>query len=215
MMHQGASPAAAAAACGVVDRPTSSTTPTRAAARRPTAAFGNGDVYVEQFLPRARHVEVQIVGDGPAASRIWASASAASSAATRSWSRSRPAPTLPTRLRERIIDAAVRARARASRYSSLGTFEFLVDARRRADARRFVFIEANARLQVEHTVTEEVTGVDLVAAAAAPGRRRDAGRAGSRPRPGRPRRGAIAIQARVNMETMAADGSTTARPAAR
>ena len=100
----------------------------------------------------------------PARSATLASASAASSAATRSWSRSRPAPSLAPALRAALLAAAVVAWREAVRYASLGTFEFLVDCRAAARTSRFAFIEANPRLQVEHTVTEEVTGVDLVAA---------------------------------------------------
>ena len=74
-----------------------------------------------------------------------------------------PAPALDDGLRQQIIDAAVRF-AKSVGYTNLGTFEFLVDVSGQAGAQPFVFIEANARLQVEHTVTEEVTGVDLVQA---------------------------------------------------
>jgi acetyl/propionyl-CoA carboxylase alpha subunit len=72
-----------------------------------------------------------------------------------------PAPGLPTDVRERIRAAALRL-ARKVRYDNLGTFEFLVDATELRDDSRFAFIEANPRLQVEHTVTEEVMGIDLV-----------------------------------------------------
>ncbi len=72
-----------------------------------------------------------------------------------------PAPALDDKLRRAIIDAAVRL-AKSVGYFNLGTFEFLVDVSGRKGAQPFAFIEANARLQVEHTVTEAVTGVDLV-----------------------------------------------------
>ena len=171
------------------------------------AAFGDGALYVEQFLPRARHIEVQIVGDGESTSHLW----------DRECSLQRqrqklveiaPADSLPEALRERLFQAAV-ALGEASGYRSLGTMEFLVDAAGGA-AERFVFIEGNARLQVEHTVTEEVTGLDLVRIQL----QIAAGRSlsdlelaqGQVPPP----RG-HAVQVRVNLETMAADGS--ARPA--
>ena len=81
------------------------------------------------------------------------------SGATRKWWRSRPRRTLSDDIREGLIDAAVRF-ANNERYSNLGTFEFLVDETHAEQP--YVFIETNARLQVEHTVTEEVTGIDLV-----------------------------------------------------
>jgi acetyl/propionyl-CoA carboxylase alpha subunit/acetyl-CoA carboxylase carboxyltransferase component len=170
------------------------------------AAFGNGDLYVEQFLPRARHIEVQIVGDGASVSHLW----------DRECSLQRqrqkvveiaPADMLPDELRARLFAAAV-SLGEAAGYRSLGTMEFLVDASDGGE--RFVFIEGNARLQVEHTVTEEVTGLDLVRLQL----QIAAGRSladlrltqGDVPTP----RG-HAVQARVNLETMAADGS--AKPA--
>ena len=85
-----------------------------------------------------------------------------------------PSPALSRDVRDRIIDAAVRLGGGHATTTNLGTFEFLVDEGRR---RAFVFIEANARLQVEHTVTEEVTGIDLVDDAARARRRRVARRA--------------------------------------
>ena len=170
------------------------------------AAFGNGDLYVEQFLPRARHIEVQIVGDGASVSHLW----------DRECSLQRqrqkvveiaPADMLPDELRARLFAAGV-SLGEAAGYRSLGTMEFLVDASDGGE--RFVFIEGNARLQVEHTVTEEVTGLDLVRLQL----QIAAGRSladlrltqGDVPTP----RG-HAVQARVNLETMAADGS--AKPA--
>ena len=116
------------------------------------------------WSPRARHIEVQILGDRDRRHRrIWASASAACSGASRSSSRSRRRPASTMACAAQIIDAAVRL-AKSVGYSNLGTFEFLVDVSGREGAQPFAFIEANARLQVEHTVTEAVTGVDLVQA---------------------------------------------------
>ena len=173
------------------------------------AAFGNGDVYAEQLVRRARHIEVQVVGDGSGAvSHLW----------ERECSLQRryqkivevaPSVGLPSALRQRILDAAVRA-ASAARYDNLGTFEFLVDATDLTDDSKFWFIEANARLQVEHTVTEEVLGLDLVRIQleiAAGKSLADLGlEQATVPSP----RG-FAIQCRVNMERVEPDGST--RPA--
>jgi len=115
-----------------------------------------------------------------------------------------PSPSLSVRLREEIIDAAVRV-AKAAGYHSLGTIEFLLDEESQGD---FVFIEANARLQVEHTATEEVHGVDLVQA-----QLRIAGGATLAElgvNHALVARG-YAIQARVNLERMEPDGNV--RPA--
>ena len=170
-------------------------------------AFGNGDVYVEKLLADARHIEIQVAGDGTGeVIHLWEREC--------SLQRNRqklveiaPAPDLPAAVRDRLIEAAL-AMARAARLRSLATFEFLVG--RDAAEPAFVFIEANARLQVEHTVTEEVTGVDLVRLQldVADGRTLKALglAADAMPRP----RG-MAMQLRINAETMVADG--TVRPA--
>jgi len=166
------------------------------------AAFGNGDLYVERFLVRARHLEVQIVGDGQSVSHLY----------DRECSLQRqrqkvveiaPADTLPMSVRERLFGYGV-ALGQAAGYRSLGTMEFLVDGD------EVVFIEGNARLQVEHTVTEEITGLDLVRLQLqiAAGRSL-ADLALTQDRVPEPR--GHAVQVRVNLETMAADGS--ARPA--
>ena len=166
------------------------------------AAFGNADVFVEELIERARHIEIQIVGDG---------AGGVSQLGERECSVQRrhqkvvevaPSPALGEGLRERIAEAAVRMAA-AIDYGSLGTFEFLVDATRED---RFVFIEANPRLQVEHTVTEEVTGVDLVQAQL----RIAGGESLAEVGLGQadvPAPVGYAIQSRVNMERMEPDGS--------
>ena len=169
------------------------------------AAFGNGDVYVEQLLPRARHIEIQVVGDR---------AGTVSQLGERDCSMQRrhqklveiaPAPGLPEGLRTRIATAAA-SLAAAVRYDNIGTFEFLVDATDLTDDSMFAFIEANPRLQVEHTVTEEVIGVDLVATQLELAGGRSLQELGLRqadiPKP----RG-FSMQIRVNMETMRADGS--------
>jgi len=119
--------------------------------------FGSGDVYVEELMRRARHVEIQIVGDGSAVSHLY-ERECTLQRAHQKLVEIAPSPTLSAVTRELLLDAAV-GMARELAYESLGTFEFLVDAE---DEERFAFIEANPRLQVEHTVTEEVTGVDLV-----------------------------------------------------
>ena len=166
------------------------------------AAFGDERLYVERFLPHARHVEVQVAGDGERVVHLY----------DRECSLQRqrqkvveiaPADMLPQALRERLFGHAVEL-ARAAGYRGLGTVEFLVDGD------EAVFIEANARLQVEHTVTEEVTGLDLVRLQL----QLAAGRtlvdlALTQDRVPEPR--GHAVQARVNLETMAPDGS--ARPA--
>jgi acetyl/propionyl-CoA carboxylase alpha subunit/acetyl-CoA carboxylase carboxyltransferase component len=173
------------------------------------AAFGNGDVYVERLFPRARHIEVQVVGDGTGAvSHLW-ERECSVQRQRQKLIEIAPAPGLGPVVRARLLEAATRIAA-AARYRNLGTFEFLLDATTDADDAPIAFIEANARLQVEHTVTEEITGIDLVKvqleiAAGATLLDLDLIQA-SIPAP----RG-TALQARVNMETMASDG--TARPA--
>jgi acetyl/propionyl-CoA carboxylase alpha subunit len=170
------------------------------------AAFGRGDVYAEELVPRARHVEVQVLGDGRAVSHLF----------ERECSLQRrhqklveiaPCPDLAPRLRERLIEAALTMAARAG-YRGLGTFEFLLSAARVSDDDgTFAFIEANPRLQVEHTVSESVTGVDLVRAQLELAAGRTLAELGlSRERVPTPR--GLALQARILTETMAADGSS-------
>lgn len=168
-------------------------------------AFGREDVYVEEFIPRARHIEVQILGDLNGAVAHLGERECSVQRRFQKIIEVAPAPNLADALRTQIIAAAVRF-AKSVRYSNLGTFEFLVDASGRADAAPFVFIETNARLQVEHTVTEQVTGVDLVQTQirlATGATLADLGL--DLPGIARPR--GYAIQARVNMETIGADGS--------
>ncbi len=169
------------------------------------SAFGVPDVYVEEFLTRARHIEVQIVGDN------WSNVI---HLGERECSLQRryqkiveiaPAVDLDDGIRASIIDGAVRFAAKQG-YSSLGTFEFLVDDSGRKGAQPFIFIEANARLQVEHTVTEEVTGVDLVQSQLRLAQGETLADLGlDDPDVARPR--GVAIQARVHMDVIREDGS--------
>ena len=119
-------------------------------------AFGDGGLYLENAVAGAHHVELQVLGDGTAPGWSSASASARSSAATRSWCEEAPSPFLPDDTRQRMHEAGARA-VEATRYRNAGTLEFLVSG----DG-DFYFMEMNTRLQVEHPVTEEVTGIDLV-----------------------------------------------------
>src|SRR5262245_18089196 len=123
------------------------------------AAFGSGELYVERRRPRARHVEVQVAGDTTGAVVHFAERECSLQRRHQKLVEIAPAPWLSPALRDRVHAAAVDL-ARAAGYTGLGTVEFLVDA---DEPESFYFIEANARLQVEHTVTEAVTGVDLVA----------------------------------------------------
>ena len=124
-------------------------------------AFGNGDLYVERFVPRARHIEVQVVGDGREAMHLGERECSLQRRNQKLFEMA-PSPSLPQPLREALCEAALRM-ARAVRYRSLGTFEFLVAVDEAAvPTGEFAFIEVNPRLQVEHTVTEAVMGVDLV-----------------------------------------------------
>jgi len=121
------------------------------------AAFGDARIYLERFVARARHVEVQVLGDGERVVHL----------GTRDCSVQRryqklieeaTAPDLAPAMRDGIHDAALRFAAHLS-YRNAGTVEFLIDIERET----FYFLEMNARIQVEHPVTEAVTGIDLVA----------------------------------------------------
>ena len=170
------------------------------------AAFGDGALYVEQLMPRARHIEVQIIGDGSGAVSHLFERECTIQRRHQKLVEIAPSPGLPHSLRERLTAAAVRL-AKEVRYNNLGTFEFLVETPARDDDAAFAFIEANPRLQVEHTVTEEVTGVDLVKLQLELAGGRSLAELGlEQARISEPR--GFAIQLRVNMESMDSDGST-------
>jgi 3-methylcrotonyl-CoA carboxylase alpha subunit len=132
-----------------------------AAARSEAAkAFGDDRVLIERYVATPRHIEVQVFGDGGRAVHLF----------ERDCSLQRrhqkvieeaPAPGMTAEMREAMGAAAVRA-AEAIGYGGAGTVEFIVDASEGLRADRFYFMEMNTRLQVEHPVTEEITGVDLV-----------------------------------------------------
>ena len=172
------------------------------------AAFGNGELYVERFLPHARHVEVQALGDKSGAVAHLGERECSLQRRHQKLVEIAPCPGLPASLRTRLHGAALRLAA-ASGLDNAATFEFLItvgpDGGFREDSELF-FLEANPRLQVEHTVTEEVFDVDLVRmqlelAGGAALATLDLGAGGTH----RPR--GCALQARVNLETLAADGS--------
>ena len=169
------------------------------------AAFGREDVYVEEFIPRARHIEIQLLGDRTGAVAHLGERECSVQRRFQKVIEIAPAPGLEDGLRQAIIGAATRFAASVG-YSNLGTFEFLVDVTGRPGVQPFVFIEANARLQVEHTVTEEVTGVDLVQTQIRLAEGMTLGELGLNvPTIAIPR--GYAIQARVNMETLRPNGS--------
>ena len=168
------------------------------------AAFGVPDVYVEAFLPRARHVEVQILGDREGNVTHLGERECSVQRRHQKVVEIAPAPCLDDALRTAMTAAAVRFAEREG-YENLGTFEFLVDAAGNG-ADPFVFIETNARLQVEHTVTEEVTGVDIVTAQICLAAGATLAELGLGAGNARAPRG-YAIQARVNMETFGEDGA--------
>jgi acetyl-CoA carboxylase, biotin carboxylase subunit len=121
------------------------------------AAFGDGRVYMERFVTVGRHVEVQIISDGTTVLH----AGERDCSVQRRYQKvveEAPAPRLSGELRSGLLEAAVKF-ARHIGYRSLGTVEFLVDVERE----EFYFLEMNARIQVEHPVTEAISGLDLVA----------------------------------------------------
>jgi len=144
----------------LVERPQDFAERLESARSEAQTAFGNPAVLIEKFVQKPRHIEVQVFGDGQSAVHLY----------ERDCSLQRrhqkvieeaPAPGMTDTMRAAMGQAAVRA-AEAIGYSGAGTIEFIVDASDGLRADRFWFMEMNTRLQVEHPVTEAVTGVDLV-----------------------------------------------------
>jgi len=129
-----------------------------AASSEALASFGDGSVFVERFVERPRHIEVQIIGDGTGnVVHLWERDCSVQRRHQKVIEMA-PAWSLPDELRAQLHQYAVQLTS-AAKYKNAGTVEFLIDAELRP-----YFIEVNPRIQVEHTVTEEVTGVDLVQA---------------------------------------------------
>ncbi|KAL7736715.1 hypothetical protein ACLKA6_015573 [Drosophila palustris] len=120
------------------------------------AAFGNGAMFIEKFIERPRHIEVQLLGDKAGNVVHLFERDCSVQRRHQKVVEIAPAPRLPIEIRDKMTEAAVRL-ARHVGYENAGTVEFLCD-----ESGNFYFIEVNARLQVEHTVTEEITGIDLV-----------------------------------------------------
>lgn len=129
----------------------------RIASSEAASAFGDHGVYVEKFLEPVRHIEVQIIADRHGNAVALGERECSIQRRHQKLVEESPSVAVDQPLRERLMAAAVAA-ARASGYENAGTVEFLMDS-----DRQFYFLEVNARLQVEHPVTEWVTGVDLVA----------------------------------------------------
>ena len=120
-------------------------------------AFGNAGLYIEKFVENARHIEVQLIADKHGNVVHLGERDCSIQRRHQKLLEEAPSPALDEELRQRLGEAAILA-AKAVNYHSAGTVEFLFDE----DAREFYFMEMNTRIQVEHTVSEEVTGVDLI-----------------------------------------------------
>jgi len=126
------------------------------AQREALAAFANSEVYVEKFLPSIRHIEVQIVSDGKGNVIHLGERDCSVQRRHQKLIEEAPSPVVTEKFRKRLGELAVRA-AKALKYKNVGTIEFIVD-----QEQNIYFMEMNTRVQVEHTVTEELTGVDII-----------------------------------------------------
>lgn len=120
------------------------------------AAFGNGALYIEKFVEKPRHIEIQLLGDGQGTVIHFGERECSIQRRHQKLVEESPSPIVDADLRARMGEAAIRG-AEAANYEGAGTIEFLVDA-----DRNFYFMEMNTRIQVEHPVTEEVTDTDLI-----------------------------------------------------
>lgn len=128
-----------------------------AARQEAEASFGNPDVYLEKMIVNPRHIEVQVIGDKKGNYVHLGERDCSIQRRRQKLIEEAPSPILSQKLREKVGQAAINI-AKAAKYFSVGTVEFLLDK-----DLNFYFMEMNTRIQVEHTVTEELTGVDLVA----------------------------------------------------
>ncbi len=166
------------------------------------AAFGVKDVYIEQMIPRARHIEVQIIGDGKQVIHL-GERECTLQRRSQKLIEVAPSPSISAKLRAEITGAALRI-AQQVNYVSLGTFEFLIE-NSNGKVSSFAFMEANPRLQVEHTVTEEVTGIDLVKAQIEIAGGKRLSELGFTHDARHPR--SYALQVRINLEHIAENGN--------
>jgi urea carboxylase len=120
-------------------------------------AFGDGSVYLEKFIAKAKHVEVQIFGDGRGGILTLGARDCSAQRRHQKVIEETPVPGLDSQIQDQL-SASARLLGQAVNYKSAGTVEFLFDV----DSKQFYFLEVNTRLQVEHGVTEQVTGLDLV-----------------------------------------------------
>lgn len=141
----------------VVESPSTLAASFEQAQRESLTAFGSDEVFIERFVKRARHIEVQLMGDRHGGLLHLYERDCSVQRRHQKVVEIAPAPNLSTRAREELLEAALRI-GRAVNYENAGTVEFLYDV----DAQESFFIEVNPRIQVEHTVTEEVTGIDVV-----------------------------------------------------
>ncbi len=170
-----------------------------ACAREAEGAFGDGRLYAEAVIPHARHIEVQVAGDGVHAIAIH-DRECSIQRQRQKLIEVAPAVGLSAGVRETLQAASVRM-AVAAKLRGLATFEYLVDGQ---DGRTAAFIETNPRVQVEHTVTEAVTGLDLVQLQLRLATGDSLAACGLADGP--PPVSGVAIQLRVNLETLSADG---------
>jgi acetyl-CoA carboxylase biotin carboxylase subunit len=140
----------------VVDEPSALALHFHTAQAEATAAFGNGALYLERFIRKARHIEVQVLGDGERVIHCFERECSLQRRRQKIWEEA-PSPALDAATRVALCASAVRLAERVG-YSGAGTLEYLLDD----ETGRFFFIEMNTRIQVEHPVTEMVTGIDLV-----------------------------------------------------
>ena len=166
------------------------------------ASFGSESLFVEEYLTKQRHIEVQILGDGTGSITHFGERECSVQRRHQKIIEIAPSPGLKPEYRNKIINAAVKL-AESTNYKGLGTFEFLTSD----TGKIFRFIEANARLQVEHTVTEQIYGIDLVKyqiqIALGKTLKQLKITQSNIPEPK-----GIAIQARINMEVMDKSGNT-------
>ena len=168
-------------------------------------AFGNGSVYAEQLLRNARHIEIQILGDSQGSVVALGDRECSLQRRNQKLVEIAPSPSIDDGLRHQLCEASLKL-ARHVKLQSLTTFEFLVDASPSSNPPAWTFMEANPRIQVEHAVTEEIFGVDLVHAQLQIAGGASLEELGLSRETLAPPSG-FAIETRINLEVLQADGS--------